>query len=141
MLKNLVRFLRFGYISNLVSNLNDIPNLISNIKNIKTEVIDIKYQLKTSEINNPNLITNKFVNNFGLTEKFDNSWTLYDLFNNYDNIDGISINQNADYLYIIDKEHKLEILKENVHYVKIIPSLIEKIIDLCNKHHIVYDIL
>jgi len=125
MIKNTVFLLRLGEIINIFHNLNDF----------KSDFNNIKYLMKSSEITNPNKIISKFIDNY------DSTWTLYDLMNDYDKIDGISFDQMAKFAYIIDKNHELEITQKNIHYIKLIPDLIELIIINLDKHNIIYDVL
>jgi len=125
MIKNTVFLLRLGEIINIFHNLNDF----------KSDFNNIKYLMKSSEITNPNKIISKFIDNY------DSTWTLYDLINDYDKIDGISFDQMAKFAYIIDKNHELEITQKNIHYIKLIPDLIELIIKNLDKHNIIYDVL
>jgi len=128
MIKNTVFLLRLGEIINIFHNLNDF----------KSDFNNIKYLMKSPEITNPNKIISKFIDNY---DSYDSTWTLYDLINDYDKIDGISFDQMAKFAYIIDKNHELEITQKNIHYIKLIPDLIELIIKNLDKHNIIYDVL
>ena len=126
MLITLIKFLR---ISNIVDVMNNVYELKSNIKPI------IKYKMKTSIITDPNSIVRKFEYING------QKWTYSDVFNNIDNIDGVSIDQEGKFAWIIDHRHGLEIFKENIHYVKIIPENIDFFIQKLQSNGITFDVL
>ena len=126
MLITLIKFLR---ISNIVDVMNNVYELKSNIKPI------IKYKMKTSIITDPNSIVRKFEYING------QKWTYSDVFNNIDNIDGVSIDQEGKFAWIIDHKHGLEIFKENIHYVKIIPENIDFFIQKLQSNGITFDVL
>ena len=126
MLITLIKFLR---ISNIVDVMNNVYELKSNIKPI------IKYKMKTSIITDPNSIVRKFEYING------QKWTYSDVFNNIDNIDGVSIDQDGKFAWIIDHKHGLEIFKENIHYVKIIPENIDFFIKKLQSNGITFDVL
>ncbi len=109
--------------------MNNVYELKSNIKPI------IKYKMKTSIITDPNSIVRKFEYING------QKWTYSDVFNNIDNIDGVSIDQEGKFAWIIDHRHGLEIFKENIHYVKIIPENIDFFIQKLQSNGITFDVL
>lgn len=131
MLKNqmLVSLIKFLRISNIFDVVNNVYELKSNIKPL------IKYKMKTSVITDPNSIVRKFEYING------QKWTYSDLFNNIDNIDGVSIDQEGKFAWIIDHKHGLEIFKENIHYVKIIPENIDFLIQKLQNNGITFDVL
>ena len=131
MIKNqmLIPLIKFLRISNIVDVVNNVYELKSNIKPI------IKYKMNTNIITDPNSIVRKFEYING------QRWTYSDVFNNIDNIDCVSIDQEGKFAWIIDHKHGLEIFKENIHYVKIIPENIDFLIQKLQSNGITFDIL
>ena len=125
MLVPIIKFLR---ISNILDVVNNIYELNSNIK-------PIKYKMKTNIITDPNLIVNKFDHASG------NKWTYSNVFKNIPDIDAVSIDQDCRYAWIIDDKHGLDILKENIHFVKLIPANIDNFIQQLQDNGITFDVL
>ena len=129
------RYLRF---TNVLDTFNAIYDLKSKIPNIENDFVNqFHYHLRDLEITNPNLITKEFIGNM------DTSLIYSKLLNMIEKnlIDGVSIDQESKFVYVIDIYHGTEILNENIHYVKIIPLHIDKLIELLQIHKIPFDVI
>jgi cell division protease FtsH len=94
-----------------------------------------KSNLKLNAIDNPASIISKF--------GVGNEWTYNQFLDKINNneIDGVSILSDEKGLAVIDKLHTDDILSNNIHYIKILPNMINDIIIQLNSHHVTYDIL
>ena len=70
-------------------------------------------------------------------------WSFLDLTTNLkkNNVDFASILDNANLIVAVDSKHTDIISGENLHYIKTIPQLTSKIIELFNDNHIHFNIL
>ena len=70
-------------------------------------------------------------------------WTYDNFLENLknNNIDKVSVFQNEDGFAVIDKNHGDNIVANNIHLVKTIPSMMDDLISKLNVNHINYDIL
>ena len=94
-----------------------------------------KSNLKLNAVDNPASIISKF--------GVGNEWTYNQFLDKINNneIDGVSILSDEKGLAVIDKLHTDDILSNNIHYIKILPNMINDIIIQLNSHHVTYDIL
>ena len=131
MIKNqmLLPFIKFLRLSNIIDVANNVYELNTNMKPI------IKYKMRTFDITDPNVIVKKF------ESMNSNKWTYSDIFYKIDSIDGVSFDQEGKFAWVIDSNHGLEILQENIHYVKLLPNNIGSFIELLQDYHITFDVL
>lgn len=125
----LLPFIKFLRLSNIIDVANNVYELNTNMKPI------IKYKMRTFDITDPNVIVKKF------ESMNSNKWTYSDIFYKIDNIDGVSFDQEGKFAWVIDSNHGLEILQENIHYVKLLPNNIGSFIELLQDYHITFDVL
>uniref|UniRef100_A0A6C0FEA8 AAA+ ATPase domain-containing protein n=1 Tax=viral metagenome TaxID=1070528 RepID=A0A6C0FEA8_9ZZZZ len=73
---------------------------------------------------------------------YGSEWTFNELVHNINknNVEYASILDNANYVIAIDKRYEDIFGGENMHYIKTLPQLTSKIIDLLNSHHIHFNI-
>ena len=126
MITKIIKFIRVG---GLLDALNQAYTLTENVKPI------IKYSMKDRDITDPYEIIKKF-EPYGDIDK----WSYSKLFYDTKDIDAVSIDQNSKFAYVIDNKHNLEILKSNIHYVKIVPNDISNLIKILSLNDITFDV-
>ena len=70
-------------------------------------------------------------------------WTYNEFIDklNHNQIDSASILSNEKGIAVIDKIHSETIVPDNIHFIKILPQMIDNVISQLNSHNINYDIL
>ena len=124
----LLKFIKISTFKNLFESINNIIEFNNNIH-------VVKFKMKDTIITDPNSITNKFEN------IMDSSWTYADIFDKINCIEGASIDKDGKFAYFIDNQHSLEILKDNIHFVKLFPSHLNNLIDILLQHNINFEVI
>ena len=70
-------------------------------------------------------------------------WSYGEFLANLDKrkIDSVSILSNQNGFGVIDSNHGADIMPDNIHFVKTLPSMIDNLLDKLNSHHINFDLM
>ena len=113
--------------------------VLSDAFSIKTQV---RKSIRTIIKSNLDSSPAKIIQDVSRTGVLGKEWSYGEFLANLDKrkIDGVSILSNQNGFGVIDSNHDVDVMPDNIHFVKTIPSMIDNLVDKLNSHHINYDI-
>tara|TARA_Y100000816_G_C26108254_1_gene589998 strand:+ start:7705 stop:9543 length:1839 start_codon:yes stop_codon:yes gene_type:complete len=83
------------------------------------------------------------VREYVLNGDFGTEWTLVDLGKNLlqKNVDFATVLNNADLVVAVDSNYHEKVMIDNLHYIKTIPQITAKIIELLDKHNVNFNVI
>lgn len=131
---NIRTLFKIGRTASVINTANDVASFSNNYGLFSDKFKE--YMTKNEDVVNPKYYTTQ-INHEG------SEWTLTKLIEyiNDDMINGISIDKEGMYALVIDKYNGGNISPDDIHYVSLIPSYVNNLIDLLIKHKIPLDFI